>query len=86
MPYLEVAGGGIEEDGRKDCDLERMESGECLGVVGNLRWDFGDLGGDSWMKEGEGKNQSLSKEGDGESSESRDMVGFFIEMFSIFCV
>lgn len=77
MPYLEVVGGGIEEDGRKDCDLERMESGECLGVVENLRWDFGGSGGDWWMKEGEGKNQSLSKEGDGESSESRDMVGFF---------
>jgi hypothetical protein len=29
------------------------------------------------MKEGEGKNQSLLKEGEVESWESRDMVGLF---------
>ena len=81
LPYLEVVVGEKEDDERNEGGLERFESGECLEAVENLRWG---LGGDWWMKEGEGKNQSLLKEGEGESWESRDMVGFFFfEMFSL---
>lgn len=69
--------GEREGDERNEGGLEMLESGEFLEAVENLRWGLGGLGGDWWMKEGEGKNQSLLKEGEVESWESRDMVGLF---------
>jgi len=77
LPYLEVVVGEREGDERNEGGLEMLEPGECLEAVENLRWGLGGLGGDWWMKEGEGKNQSLLKEGEVDSWESRDMVGLF---------
>lgn len=57
--------GEREGDERNEGGLEMLEPGECLEAVENLRWGLGGLGGDWWMKEGEGKNQSLLKEGEG---------------------
>lgn len=48
-------GGG--EDGAGD--LGGLESGRCWEILENPRRDLEAGGGGRWMKEGEGKNQSL---------------------------
>lgn len=47
-------------------------------MVENLRRYLLVLGGDWWMKEGEGKNQSLLKEGGGDESCSKDIISRWI--------